>query len=373
MKVFDLFNPNFSENEMMINDSKKRGIASSSVMKFLLSSPEIEKNDTNEEEIIKSKKLAIETFIAELETVQNSGVNSLSFINQKKKELPHVYEKEFCKLEEKFNVIVEHLQLCKKKIYERIKSSNEETISILQNYQNEISNSLKDMNYMHSDISQNIDNIIKKMEQKPFEIILKKYQQKLKSYEGIYQNLRNETIFLNNIQTGVNVMQNKPFKLEEEMWKIINSYFKIHLLDSSKLEMQKNDIYVSFDDKELFEKSPLNEKKSANKLINATFSDRDASPSTQKYLQLLQKVNNNQENNSIFFNNMMKKLPLKSSESCKIIIKPSNEMNNENDLQKFLFNIDKKKSESNNNEVKMVSNYQKTLFNSPNFKTNEKI
>ena len=67
MKVFDLFNPNFSENEMM--------------MKFLLSSPEIEKNDTNEEEIIKSKKLAIETFIAELETVQNSGVNSLSFIN----------------------------------------------------------------------------------------------------------------------------------------------------------------------------------------------------------------------------------------------------------------------------------------------------
>ena len=51
------------------------------MMKFLLSSPEIEKNDTNEEEIIKSKKLAIETFIAELETVQNSGVNSLSFIN----------------------------------------------------------------------------------------------------------------------------------------------------------------------------------------------------------------------------------------------------------------------------------------------------
>lgn len=340
---------------------------------FLISSEE--KNENTEEKVKKVKKSEIETFIAELETIQNTGISSLSFINQKKQELSVLQEKENSKIEQTFKNILENLEFCKKKIFEKIKTSHDEMATMINHYYTQVSNSLKDMNYMHSDISQNVNNIIVNMERKPFDIILKKYQQKLKSYEIIYQNVQKESIFQNFLQINLKNFQNKSYKIEEEMLKIINSYFKNNLFDTGNTDDKKKDVYVSFDDKELFEKSPFyhenkSDNKSFEKIMNTSVSDKENinSPNTQKYIELLQKVSNNQENNTIFFNNIMKNTPLKSSESCKVIKTMNEFVSDKTDFKKLLGKFEKNNLDTSEISNNSINAYQKNLFNSPSFK-----
>ena len=348
---------------------------------ILLSS---DRNELNEEEEIKLKKQEIESFIAELETVQNSGVNSLSLLNQKKKEISLFYEKQSHKIEDAFKSIIDNLELCKKNVFEKLKSSSEENEFLINNYHSQISNSLKDMNYIHSDISQNLDNIIKNMDKKPFTIILNKYHQKLKNYEIIYQNLNKEKIVLNHLQFNFSNLQGKPFKFEEEIWRLINPYFGNNFSDINKSEIQnkknENNFYISFDDKEAFEKSPLlkekytnrNEKNTPHKILNTTLSEKENinSPNTQKYLKLLQKVSNNQENTNMLYKDIMKNnnsnYILKASESTKNLKLGSAKKNDEKDFQKFFSKLEKKIEIE---EIKTHNNtYQKHLFCSPHFK-----
>lgn len=336
-----------------------------------------DKNENTDEEEIKLKKLEIESFIAELETVQNSGVNSLTLLNQKRKEMNNFYEKQTVKIEETFKNIFENLEKSKKNILEKIKALFEEKEYIITNYQNQISNSLKDMNYIHSDISQNLDNIIRTMDRKPFAIILSKYQQKLKAYELIYQSMSKDKMLLHHIQINMNNLQGKPFKLEEEIWKLVNPFNGNE--NGGPNKKNESNIYISFDDKDAFEKSPSpidknfikTEKNTPNKILNTIVSEKENanSPNTQKYLKLLQKVSNNQENTNIFFNNVMKQNPLRASESCKNLnLKESR--SEDKDFHKFFSKLEKKIELD---EIKANNTYQKHLFCSPHFKEKSEL
>lgn len=372
IRVYDILNPNNTE---LINSSRKAEIKS--LMKNILLSTE--KTESNEEEEIKLKKVEIESFIAELETVQNSGVHSMSLLQGKKIEINNFYEKQSLKNEENFQNIFESLELCKKNICEKIKSSKEENEFLINNYHNQISNSLKDMNYIHSDISQNFESIIKNMDRKPFTIILNKYYQKLKSFEMIYQNLNKERIILNPSQLSLKNLPGKQFKLNEEICKLINPVFGKILSDSTS-KKNENNVYISFDDKDAFEKSPASldkhliktEKNTPNKCLYANISEKENlnSPNTEKYLKLLQKVNNNQENTNIFYNDHIKSQQLKSSESCKILKMSGEKKNDEKNFHKFFSKIEKNLDK---NEIKINNAYQKHLFCSPHFKENSDL
>ena len=371
VRVFDILNPEpLSSNEL--TDSSQRREMKSIVKNLLTSS---DKNENNDEEEIKLKRLEIESFVAELETVQNSGVNSMTLLTQKRKEMVSFYDKQTQKIQETFKNILENLEKSKKNILDKFKVLFEENEYLINNYQNQISNSLKDMNYIHSDISQNVSNIITTMDRKPFTIILSKYQQKLKNYELLYQTFNKENLCLHPLQVNLNNLQGKPFKLEEEIWKLVNP-FNLNQSGSCK-QAKKNDknIYISFDDKDAFEKSPNSIEKNLTKLekntplktLNMTsVSEKENlnSPNTQKYLKLLQKVSNNQENTNLFFNDVMKQNPLRSSESCKNFNVKELNKGEDKDFQKFFSKLEKKIEPS---ETKINHAYQKHLFCSPHF------
>lgn len=264
-------------------------------------------------------------------------------VNLRRNEVKNLSEKEITRITSIFDVLLKQIDSIKHSILQKISNNNSDEEECLLNHINQISSSLKDMGSIKSDITANHNNIVKEMDWKPFETILAKYEQKISVYEGVFENLTKE----NNEKEIISVEFEKDNKkIEENIWKIIAP--KINT--QKKINNSHSEIYVSFDNKEIFEE---NEKKCAS------------SPNTQKFLELLQKINNNQENTM----KNCKKIKVFESD----MFRSADKKGGEEQFHRFFEKIENKISEEILKTPIQSQNYQKSLFCSPHFKENREI
>lgn len=165
---------------------------------------------------------------------------------------------------------------------------------------------IKDMNFIFNDIEQNRPNILKHMESDPFNLILSKYEEKLNKYQNYTQNLYVEKLLLEKMtNSSIKIYQKKIDEILTphivslfSTFEVSTSYLKkdVSIESESPIPIEKNlpkynvfnqnnyqnsgsamgkpnindnnSIYISFENKEMFENAIKNS--FANGLRNST-------------------------------------------------------------------------------------------------------
>ena len=391
IRVYDIEeNKTFIESSPPIILNKKESLHS-----FVASpgnnSPKIEEK-SDFERIYKTptRRDEIDEFLTKLEGAKKNGNSSCALLEKRKEDIANFYIQQITKTEEFFKRMEIVLQTNKRILIDKLHKFKEEAESAFKNLIKQSECNLTEIQKIEFDIRENVENILKNMEELPFKTIITKYDSKITLYQKSFFELCKEPLILNKILISFKnykEQENNYSKFNEEVWNLVRPYFSFNripvtfLEEDNDLELMisprndfKKDIFVSFENKELFEENQksihgedekkelygLNEKNnSRNDNAHSTIAESLSSPTSKKYLELLNKINNNQENNNIFFSNLM----IKNESGPPLANEPKN---NENSCQEFI--KFKKKQEN-----IQANNVKKNLFFSPNFRENLEI
>ncbi|CAD8142646.1 unnamed protein product [Paramecium pentaurelia] len=227
---------------------------------------------TQSDGIIKKKEL--KDFIVKVGDIISQNMQFLKVIQQQSLTLDNP--------KQQVNKILDELQIMSKALindlFDKQQTKSQGSLSIsndlpqqinLNSFISVVTQQINDLQNIKKDIMENVDNIITQMDVAPFKIIINKYSEKLKSFE----------ITLFEIQEQYKQL---PQQCEQ------NSFTK--------------------------KMRDLNFKKKLSKLFNDLLENSVQKPNqlqdqvnnNTKFIQLLQKVNNNQNTNTIFYSSILK-------------------------------------------------------------------
>lgn len=267
----------------------------------------------------------INEFLTKLRGVKKTAVFSRKELEDRKAEVLGFYERELVKVDEFFRRVQLVLQTNKRVFVDKLQKFREETENSLRNELRNSEFSANELEKIELDITENVENILKNMEDAPFRAILAKYDAKLANFQKNFEENAKEPVILNKIRISFkNYRDCEPNleKFHEEVWNLLRPYLSFTRIpavcaeeiretrenrenrDNFSENLAKNqEIFVSFENKEFFEEKSLNREKSREFCSVETV----CSPNSKKYLDLLHKISNNQENNNIFYCNALKK------------------------------------------------------------------
>ena len=413
-----------------------------------ISSREISKRDKN-----------LASFLKKLEILKAESASAFDQLSSRKKDVIFFYDKQIIKLDQIFNNLLRVIEKEKNQSTGKLKNFMGSTTSAFNSFITQLDGNIKDMSFIYNDIQQNRTNILKNMETEPFNLILEKYEEKLAFYEAFSQGLYTEKLNLEKMaNSSIKLYQKKiddvltpsivslfatfevstsflkkdvaiesesPIPLEKNLPKY--NVFPSNYSLPGKDKGENNSIYISFENKEMFEnavrnsrnvcatqvetneislREPLekgsdsrdsegkyknsekfenlknlssiftpksNEKcirefssaqpgKLMNNLNKDSFKNKRFQSTdklqNKKYLNLLEKVNNNQNNTNVFYSNILlnekNEKNAKNEKNEKSLKNEKNEKNDKN--EKFEKNGKNEKFEKNAKNEKFEKN-----------------
>lgn len=293
-----------------------------------------EKNEYEQNKIPTARGREIEDFLNKLKAAKKNGNSSYFLLEKRKTDISNFYQQQILKTEEFFKRLEIILQTNKRILTDKLQKFREETEGLFTNLTKQTEFNITEIQKIEFDITENVENILKNMEEQPFKTIITKYESKITQYQQNFIELYKEPLILNKILISFKnykEQESNYSKFNEEVWNLIRPYFSFNrvpvtfLEEYNDLELMtfppKKEIFVSFENKDFFEDNQKaiydeDEKKNLNfvniaKKIKGNFcassTESLSSPTSKKYMDLLSKINNNQENNNIFFSNYMGK------------------------------------------------------------------
>ena len=336
IRVYDIEeNKNLVENKVALNLKEKGSLHSFEPSPE--NSPKIEEKTSEFEKIYKtsSRRDEIDEFLIKLEGVKKNGNSSCALLERRQEEITNFYSQQITKTEEFFKRLEIVLQTNKRMLVDKLYKFKEDAENSFKNLKKQSEYNLTEIQKIEFDIRENVENILKNMEELPFKTIITKYDSKISHFQKSCFDMYKEPLILNKILISFKnykEQENNFSKFNEEVWNLVRPYFSFNripvtfLEEYNDLELMasprndfKKDIFVSFENKDLFEENQKSmmtddDKKSLNCVekhlfknenLNSNSTESLSSPTSKKYLDLLNKINNNQENNNIFFNNLM--------------------------------------------------------------------
>ena len=335
-----------------------------------------------------SRRKEIEEFLLKLQATKKTGNNSFNLLEKRKVEILSFYQQQITKTEEFFKRMEIIMQTNKRILLDKLQKFKDDTDVLFKNLVKQTESNLSEIQNIEYDITENVENILKNMEEMPFKTIIIKYDSKISNYQKSFMDLYKEPLILNKILISFKnykEQESNYSKFNEEVWNVIRPYLSFNRIPVTFLEEyndleimmsprkdEKREIFVSFENKEFFEENQKskdddektnyfykNDKKPPIPSTTHIITENLNSPTSKKYLDLLNKINNNQENNNIFFSNFIQKNEGISSPE------PNSQKLENTSLE---FNKFKEKQNNQNSD-----NMQKNLFFSPHFRDNLEI
>ncbi|CAD8057636.1 unnamed protein product [Paramecium primaurelia] len=227
---------------------------------------------TQSDGIIKKKEL--KDFIVKVGDVISQNMQFLKVIQQQS----HTQDNS----KQQVNKILDELQIISKtllnELFDKQQTKSQGSLCIsndlpqqinLNSFKSVVTQQINDLQNIKKDIMENVDNIITQMDVAPFKIIINKYSEKLKAFESTLFEIQEQYKQLP--QQGENNTFTKKMRdlnFKKKLSKLFNDLFENSFIKTSQLSDQVNN--------------------------------------NTKFIQLLQKVNNNQNTNTIFYSSILK-------------------------------------------------------------------
>ena len=250
-----------------------------------IDSKEIGKRDTD-----------LSRFMKKLEVLKQESSVAYEQLNNRKKDVIFFYDKQIIKLDQIYNNLLRVIEKEKNQSTAKLKQFMTKTTNSFNSMISQMDTNLKDMNFIYNDIEQNRPNILKHMETDPFNLILSKYEEKLNTYENFSQSLYIEKLILEKMtNSSIKIYQKKIDDVLSphivslfSTFEVSTSYLKkdVTIESESPIPLEKNlpkyaifnnmnngnnnnsnnymknnennSIYISFENKEMFENAIRN-------------------------------------------------------------------------------------------------------------------
>jgi hypothetical protein len=244
--------------------------------------------DIEEEELV--RKVELEKFLAKLERVKINNSNCLVQVGNQRREMNDRHLRQVKKIEEVNSIAQRVIEQGFKRLLEEIEDSHNNLIGNYTKYEEQIHANLSEMDNIKNDIAMNLEKILKHMNLKPFKIICSKYEEKLDSFESANRQYSDTGMELKLSQLALNSKSLQSYELEfmnflEPVLKTSARRFKLSEAKSAFLEEKNpppsegfsrnqhnrspgkraNAVYVSFENKEIFQNEMRNSKRSDDK------------------------------------------------------------------------------------------------------------
>ena len=233
---------------------------------------EIDSKEINKRDIDLSK------FIRKLQVLKQECATAYEQLNSRKKDIIFFYDKQIIKLDQIYNNLLRVIEKEKNQSTAKLKQFMGSTTANFNNMISQMEGNMKDMNFIFNDIEQNRPNILRHMETDPFNLILSKYEEKLNHYQDYWQSLYVEKLLLEKMTNSS--IKHYQKKIEEVLtphimglfstFEVSTSYLKkdVSIESESPIPLEKNlpkynifskppnennSIYISFENKEMFE------------------------------------------------------------------------------------------------------------------------
>lgn len=222
----------------------------------------------------------IEEFLKILKKAKNDSQTSLSSLTGRKKDVIFFYDKQIIKLDQIHNFLQKIIERERNLSTAKLKQFMAQTTSSFNEKINSLESFLKDIEFIESDIEQNLPKIVKDMEDKHFFSILEKYKEEINNCETFIDGLYKEKLLLEKMtNSSIKIYQKKiEDVLSPELSRLfstfeVNSSYlkkdcsiesespmpnekifpKYHAFPSSAgASNENNSIYISFENKEIF-------------------------------------------------------------------------------------------------------------------------
>jgi len=270
--------PTSSENFSKIpeENSKNTIIDEINENAFEIDSHEISKRDVD-----------LSKFIKKLQVLKQESSTAYEQLNSRKKDIIFFYDKQIIKLDQIYNNLLRVIEKEKNQSTAKLKQFMSSTTSAFNSMITQMDSNMKDMNFIFNDIEQNRPNILKHMETDPFNLILSKYEDKLNHYQNYWQSLYVEKLQLEKMtNSSIKIYQKKIDEILTphivslfSTFEVSTSYLKkdVSIESESPIPLEKNlpkynifnnnmnksnndnnSIYISFENKEMFENAIRN-------------------------------------------------------------------------------------------------------------------
>lgn len=296
-KIFDI-NEEYNEKDRdesneMLNQIPEENSKNNIIDELAENLSEIDFNEINKRDINLSK------FLKNLQILKQECSVAFEQLNSRKKDVIFFYDKQIIKLDQIYNNLLRVIEKEKNQSTAKLKQYMTSTTAAFNSMISQMDNNIKDMTFIFNDIEQNRPNIIKHMETDPFNLILSKYEEKLDNYQKYSQNLYVEKLLLEKmtnssikiyqkridevltphlislfstfevstsyLKKDVNIESESPIPLEKNLPKY-NVFANNNTFN--KANNENNSIYISFENKEMFENAMRNSLTSAFKSNN---------------------------------------------------------------------------------------------------------
>jgi len=225
----------------------------------------------NDESLRKSE---IEEFLIKLSNTKKELNNFSSSLLRKKEDLLTYFEKQH----EKANLVYEALENLireeKKKCIDTLSLNQQGVIEEIGKVEQEIANGLTEISHIQTDIEKNINDIIKNIELEPFKNVIKRYDSRLKSFEEAVNKFKDQHLTIHRLQS----FNHKGLEKLRPIFANFYSLMKLNTsiikksegpeeiakpaADGKTLPITKSSLYISFENKEMFENAMNNEQPS---------------------------------------------------------------------------------------------------------------
>lgn len=260
--------------------------------------------DQNE---IAKRDIELSKFIKRLNNLKQESNIAFEQLNSRKKDIIFFYDKQIIKMDQIYNNLQKVIEKEKNQSTAKLKQFMSSTTTAFNSMISQMEGNIKDMNFIFNDIEQNRPNILKHMETDPFNLILSKYDEKLAKYQGYAQNLYIEKLLLEKMtNSSIKIYQKKIDEILTphifalfSTFEVSTSYLKkdISIESESPIPLEKNlpkynvfnqlnignnnnnankpnvnennSIYISFENKEMFENAIKNSFANGLKTSNA--------------------------------------------------------------------------------------------------------
>lgn len=222
----------------------------------------------------------IEEFLKILKKAKNDSQSSLSSLTSRKKDVIFFYDKQIIKLDQIHNFLQKIIERERNMSTAKLKHFMSQTTNSFNEKINSLESFLKDIDFIESDIEQNLPKIVKEMEDKHFFSILEKYKEETSNCETFIDGLYKEKLLLEKMtNSSIKIYQKKiEDVLSPELsrlfstFEVNSSYLKKDCSIESESPMpneksfpkynvfpptagipnENNSIYISFENKEIF-------------------------------------------------------------------------------------------------------------------------
>jgi len=231
------------------------------------------------------RKSELEEFLFKLMTSKKNINSFLSALKKKREDLTNFFKRQEEKTESLYHSLEKIIQDERKKNLDKLRSNRDEVMSQLDTVEEAITIQFNELATMQGDIEKNIENIVRNIELEPFKAIINQYETRVNNTEQELENYKLQQMVVNKVpnlnhkaieklRTHINVLY-CPIRLTTSIIKRGENSDDLSRKTSSTDEdphkLEKSSIYISFENKEIFENAMNSADESTRKCTEALY------------------------------------------------------------------------------------------------------